>query len=236
MPHSDMRFRTAPALPVLQHRRAQRLAVWNAALWAVGNGLASTTLVVYLARELHAERLGLGIGLIVAAPQIVGLLRLGAPALIERLGGRKPFCLTAFLLSALLLLTLPWVCAGPAPFAQLVAGGIILLWCLYHLFQYLATVGLWSWLADLAPERVRGRFLGRRQRWFMAGEAAAALAAGLFVWKLQQMQPGLPKWLPYGISAGLGAGLMIAALVPLALMPAAGRGSAGRHEGAWRAS
>jgi MFS family permease len=231
-----MRFSTAPALPVHERRRAQRLAVWNAALWAVGNGLASTTLVVYLARELHAERLGLGIGLIVAAPQVVGLLRLGAPALIARLGGRKPFCLAAFFLSALLLLALPWVCTPgrlPSPGWSLAA--LIVLWCLYHLFQYLATVGLWSWLADVAPERVRGRFLGWRQRWFMAGEAAAALAAGSFVWKMQERQPSLPRWLPYGISAGLGAGLMIAALIPLALMPAAGRGSAIRHEGVWRA-
>ena len=122
-----------PALPVSQRRRAQRLAVWNAAVWAIGNGLASTTLVVYLARELHAERLGLGIGLMVAAPQISGLLRLGAPALIERLGSRKRFCLASFLLSALLLLALPWLCAPerlPTPGWSLAA--LISLWCLYH--------------------------------------------------------------------------------------------------------
>ncbi len=122
-----------------------------------------------------------------AAPQITGLLRLGAPALIERLGGRKRFCLAAFLLSALLLLVLPWVCAPgrlPSPGWSLAA--LILLWCLYHLFQYLATVGLWSWLADVAPQPVRGRFLGWRERWFVAGEAAAAIAAGLFVWGVQQ--------------------------------------------------
>ena len=96
-------------------------------------------------------------------------------------------------------------------------------------------MGLWSWLADVAPQPVRGRFLGWRERWFVAGEAAAAIAAGLFVWRVQQTQPGLPKWIPYGVAAGLGAGLMIAALVPLLLMPAVNRGPVCRHEGAWRA-
>ena len=98
-------------LPIALSRRARRLAVWNAAVWAIGNGLASTTLVIYLARELHAERLGLGISFIVAAPQIAGLLRLGAPAMIDRLGDRKRFCIAAFFFGALLLSVLPWVCA-----------------------------------------------------------------------------------------------------------------------------
>jgi MFS family permease len=223
-------------LSVSQCRRARRLAVWNGAIWAIGNGLASTTLVIYLARELHVERLGLGIGLIVAAPQITGLLRLGAPALIERLGGRKRFCLAGFLLSALLLLVLPWVCApGRLPSSGWSLAALVLLWCFYHLFQYLATVGLWSWLADVAPLPIRGRFFGWRERWFMAGEALAAITAGLFVWKVQQVYPELPKWIPYGIAAGLGAGFMLAALIPLFLMPAVSREPVRRHQDNWRA-
>ncbi len=231
-----MRPTAGLGLSVSKRRRAQRLAVWNGAVWAIGNGLASTTLVVYLARELHAERLGLGISLIVAAPQIAGLLQLGAPALIERLGDRKRFCLATFLLSALLLLVLPWICAPgrlPSPGWSLAA--LILLWCAYHLFQYLAMVGLWSWLADVAPRPIRGRFLGWRQRWLMAGEAAAAIAAGLLVWEVHQTYPSLPKWIPYGVAGGIGAGFMIAALLPLMLMPAVSRGPIPRHEGTWRA-
>ena len=132
-----------PGLPIFRRRRTRRLAVWNGVVWAVGNGLASTTLVIYLARELHSERLGLGISLIVAAPHIAGLLRVGAPALIDRLGDRKRFCLTSFLTSALLLLALPWVCAPgrlPSPGWSLAA--LIVFWCLYHLLQYLGMVAL----------------------------------------------------------------------------------------------
>lgn len=51
-------------------RRAIRRSYLNAILWALGNGLASTTLVVYLALELGAA--GLGISLLLAAPALVG--------------------------------------------------------------------------------------------------------------------------------------------------------------------
>lgn len=132
-----MNLADGPTFDLSQRRRARRLAVWNAAVWAIGNGLASTTLVVYLAKELHAERPGLSIGLLVAMPQIVGLLRIVTPLLIDRLGGRKRFCLTTFLLSGLLLLVLPWVCMPnrlPLPGWSLAA--LILLWCLYHLICY----------------------------------------------------------------------------------------------------
>lgn len=207
-------------LPIFQRRRARRLAVWNGAVWAIGNGLAGTTLVIYLARELYAEQLGLIVGLIVAAPRIAGLLRLGAPAVIERIGDRKRFCVACFLFGALMLSVLPWVCAPgrlPTPVWSLVA--LIVLWCLYHLMQYLGTVALWSWLADVAPTRIRGRFLGLRERWMVAGTAAAAIDVGLFIWGVSRIYPELPAWIPYGIAAGLGAAFMIAALVPLCLMP-----------------
>lgn len=223
--------RTSEPKPLFHCRRARRLAVWNAAVWAIGNGLASTTLVIYLAKELHAGWLGLGISLMVAAPQMAGLLRLGAPALIARMGGRKPFCIATFFTGAVLLATLPWVCAPgrlPSPGWSLVA--LIVLWCLYHLLQYLGMVALWSWLADLAPLRIRGRFLGWRNRWLVAGEAAAAIVAGLFVWGASRTWPTLPAWIPYAVLASLGAGFMVASLVPLVLMPSvAGQPAGGQH-------
>ena len=192
------------------------MAIWNGGIWAVGNGLASTTLVIYLAKQLQAERLGLGISLIVAAPHVAGLLRLGAPAMIRRLGNRKWFCIAAFLLRALFLLALPLTCApGRLPTPGWSLAALIVLWCMYHLLQYVGMVALWSWLADVAALRIRGRFFGRQQRWMVACEAAAAIAAGLFVYRVSQAYPELPAWIPYGIMAGLGAGFMIASLVDL---------------------
>ena len=209
-------------LTVRRRRRARRLAYWNGAVWAIGNGLASTTLIVYLALDLGAERVGLSIGLILAARHVVGLLRMGAPAMIGRIAGRKRFCIGAYLVATLVLLAIPLAAApGRLPSAAASLWALVALWCVYHLLQYIGTVALWSWMADLVSVRVRGRFLGRRQRWIVAGEAAAMLAGGLFVWGWHGLHPDSPRWVAYLIPATLGACSMIAALVPLALIPAA---------------
>jgi len=212
--------RLSDPLPLVARRRGRRLAYWNGGLWAVGNGLASTLLVVYLALELDAPGLGLGVGLILAAPNLAGVLRLAAPALVEKLGDRKRFCGGTFLFSALLLAGLP-VLAAPGflatPGASLAA--LVSLWCAYHLFQYLGTIALWSWLADLVPLGIRGRFIGRRERWMVLGQAGGMLGAGLYAWGWHAMYPGRPHWVAYVPALVLGVGFMLSALVPLVHMP-----------------
>lgn len=213
---------------ILHRRKARRLAVWNGAVWAIGNGLVSTTLIIYWAKELHATWIGLGIGLIGAAPQIVGLLRLGAPAMIARLADRKRFCIMAFLLSILPLAGIPFLGKpGLLPSPSWSLATLILLWCLHQLLQYLGMVALWSWLADAAPTRIRGRFLGWRQRWMMAGTAVAVVIAGVATTNATDPSPyiretfrAFPIWACYGIIAVLGAAFLLAALVPLEQMPA----------------
>ena len=197
---------------------------WNAAIWALGNGLVSSTLIIYLAIELGARRTGLGVAMIRAMPQLIGTLRLGAPALIGRLAGRKSFCIGAYALSGLVLLALPWG-AAPGRFASADASMAILvvLWGVYHLLEQLGTVALWSWLADLVPQRIRGRFLGRRDRWLLTGQMLGMAASGLFTYAwTRRLYPDQPHraWIGYAISAAIGAGMLVAAVVPLARVPA----------------
>jgi MFS family permease len=208
-------------LSAADRRRAWILCYWNIALWATGNGLTSSTLVIYLALELNAPGIGLGISLILAARYIVGVLRLGAPLLIGRTADRKTFCVAAYLLSAVFLFALPLLAApGILPSAGISLGMLVALWTLYHLMQYLGTIALFSWLADIAPLRIRGRFFGNRERYLVAGEAVGALACGLFsyCWIAVYSQT---KWIGYAASAGVGACFMIAAIVPLMKMPRA---------------
>ena len=206
---------------ILRRRRARRLAYWNGAVWAIGNGLASSMLIVYLAMELGVPRIGLAISFILAAPRIAGLLRMAAPLLIGRLGNRKRFCLGMYLASGLVLLGLPFAASptrAPSPGASLVA--LVILWCSYHLLEYLGTLAQWSWLADLVPMAVRGRFIGRRERWMVSGQAVAMLSGGLFTWGWHYLHPAFPKWITYAILAVLGACFMIASVVPLFRIPA----------------
>ena len=139
-----------PRLRAAEIRGAMRLANANAGLWAIGNGLISTLLVIYLAADVGAE--GLAIGLILAAPRFAGVLRLGVPALVARLQRRKAICMTAYAASAVVLCAVPVVTVtaqhvSPSPALAL----LVAAWCVYHLLEYVGTVALWSWLGDLTP-------------------------------------------------------------------------------------
>jgi MFS family permease len=213
---------------VRERRRARKLAVWNGAVWSIGNGLVSSTLIIYWAREIGAVWIGLGIGLLAAVPRIVGLLQLAAPAMIGRLADRKRFCIAAYLLSALVPAAIPALCR-PDPFRSPGRSLVILivLWSLHQLLQYLGTVALWSWLADAARARIRGRFLGWRQRWVIAGTAAAVILAGMATANardpnqfMREINRPLPTWGYYIFPLALGVFFQLAALAPLRLMPA----------------
>jgi MFS family permease len=186
----------------------------------VGNGLTSTTLVFYLARQLGAE--GLAVGLIVAAPQIAGLLRMAAPVVIDRLVDRKRFCMGCYVASGLVLIALP-IASMPGALPSLAASlsALVALWCVYHLFEYLATVALWSWLADLTPARIRGRYIGRRERWLTLARIVGMGAAGLFADRWKADHPSQPDrwWIGYAVPAVAGAVMLIVAVVPLVLVP-----------------
>lgn len=191
----------------------------NAALWAVGNGLVSSTLVVYLALDLGAA--GLAISLILAAPRFAGVMRLGVPALIAALGCRKLVCIVSYAASTLVLLlvpavTLPQLRDSPGAGIAL----LILAWCIYHLLEYVGGVALWSWLGDIMPRRIRGRLLGRREQWKVGGRTVGmAISFGLAIcWRW--LLPDAARWQPLALSATAGAALMLAAIVPLICMPA----------------
>lgn len=151
-------------------------AYFNALLWGVGNGLASMTLIIYWARHLDAD--GQTVSWLLAAPSLVGLLRLATPLLVARLGSRKRFCIRYFLAAAVVLAVLPvlaspeWLTSVPHTLA-----GITLVWVTYHLLEFMAAVAFWSWLGDLAPRRIRGAFLGKRQAFMNVGKIVGTLAA-----------------------------------------------------------
>jgi MFS family permease len=214
-------------------RRAMRLANANAALWATGNGLVSTGLVTYLATTWGAQ--GLAISLILAAPRFAGLLRLVVPALMAGLRQRKGICLAGFVVSAVVLCTIPAAAIGKERISQSAAlTALVAAWCLYHLFEYIAAVALWSWLGDLTPRRIRGRLLGYRERWLVAGRVvglvtSAALAA-IWGW----LSPNSGRWQPLAISATAGAAFMALAIAPLWLMPAAQHTPSAIPSAPWR--
>jgi MFS family permease len=211
----------ASPLPRPVRRRSLVAAYANAALWGVGSGLASTTLITYLARAHGAA--GTAISWILAAPALVGLLRLAAPLWLERVGSRRRFGVAMFLASAAVLASVPVLAlAGVLPTGR---SGVIALgaaWAGYQLLESFGVVALWSWLGDLAPRRVRGRFLGRREAWLNAGVVVGSVAAigvtAMFDMWSPQFGAGVMQRRAYAACAVAGAAaLAVAALSLLAM-------------------
>ncbi len=203
-------------------RRAIRLSYASAMLWAGGNALSSGLLLIYWARDLDASYFQLG--LLQAAPALVGLLRLGTPALIAWLGSSKRVCLGFSVVAyALLALVPPLVMSGEASdSASSVWSPLILLLallCVHQVVEQIATVALFSWLGDLVPRRVRGRYFARRNILQLSVLIPTFLASGWAIDTLRNRYPEPRGWV-YAAAVALGAGLLLAALVPLAFMPA----------------
>ena len=220
-------------------RRGIRLTYLNALLWALGNGLASTTLVIFLALELGAQ--GVALSWIVASPKFAGMMRLVTPSLIAWLAkqgwqGRKLVCLCGYFLSTIALIFVPISAMGVGTWDH--GGGLVILilaWCLYHLLEYTGTIAYWSWLGDLYPRPLASRLIGRREGFLTFGRV---LGIGLSLmlattWNFV-VDKEAARWIPLAASAAVGAGLMLLSAIPLLWVPAMSNRSSAVPEAPWK--
>jgi MFS family permease len=197
----------------------------NGALWGLGNGLVSSSLVVYLAGNYGAK--GLAVSLILATPRLVGVLRLATPFLMDWVGNRRRFAVQTFLASAAILLVLPVVSAPsvlPTPAASLAA--LVICWTCYHLCEFLGVIALWSWIGDAVPRRVRGRFIGKRAALMNTFQVAGMIAGAVSTsfWQQHTVATNQPAngWLGYAACVSCGAMLFALATLPLLSVPNVG--------------
>lgn len=198
-------------------RRALRNGVINGALWYAGNALTTGTLVIYLALDLGAR--GTTLSLILALPALAGVLRLGTPALIARWQSVKCACLVPLLGSYVVLCLLPLLIAAPP---HLALAGLIAILCVHQTLEYVGSVALWTWLGELVPRPIRGRYFSRRQMWQLGVAIPTLLASGLFADTWHEAFPGASsRWAlgAYTIPFGVGCLLLLASLWPLMAMP-----------------
>lgn len=211
-PCQELRLPVAPTGPAILWQ-----AHLNAFVWGLGNGLVSTTLASYLARQLGAE--GLVFGLIFASQNIGGGLRLFTPWILQWVGSRKWFAVAAFTLSCLLLIALPAICVpGHEADRSFKLQAFVALWGGWHLAMFVGMIALWSWMSDLVQSKIRGRFIGIRQSWLMAGQIAGIMLAAAFSAWLLSWDPN-NKWQSYAWPAVAGGWCMLVAVLPLVWMP-----------------
>lgn len=191
-------------------------------LWSIGNGLTTGALVVYLAKDLGAS--GRQIGFLLAAPALVGVLRLFTPAIIGIFGTAKRTCLALSFVSYLLIWILPAVAIEELVPRGIALSLLVTLLCAHQLLESTALAALWAWLADVVPRQVRGRYFARRQILQLVVLIPTILLSGWFAdsWRDKYGKSDPQKMLlGYAIPNSVGAAALMVSLVPLLAMPAA---------------
>lgn len=135
---------------------------------------------------LFATQLGLSefqFGLLSAMPFGAALLSLPAASLTDRTGQRKRIFLISLYINRLLWIVIgavpTWLIWRYGPDASALAIAIFLFSSfLMHSGQAIGSPAWVSWMADVVPDRVRGRYFARRRQWGIVTAIPAAWVAG----------------------------------------------------------
>ena len=211
-------------------RRIRRAACWSALFWGLGSSLFSLHLLRYLVRDLcHGQpfaQVSATIAWIIAAPRLIGVFRLFTPGLIDAVGHRKRFCIGCLLAAPVVLSGLPLLLptlirqSHESSHLRLTLVVLVAFWCLHHLIEYLGSVALMSWYGDLVPQRVRGRFFGRREAWMIAGMTVGMISLAVYsYYVIDRMPIGVAKWEGYLPPAWIGLGFLFLSSLPLTVIP-----------------
>lgn len=132
-------------------------------------------------------------GLLAAMPYLGTFFQLAGSWWVERHGGRKRVFVIALLtqrLTWLAIATLPWLVAPGSLAAVLVVLGLV---ALHATGGAVGTPAWTSWMADVIPTRVRGRYFGRRTQMGMMTLIPLALLAGWLLHSARVEQIALPR-------------------------------------------
>ncbi len=126
-----------------------------------------------------------GIGILSAMPKLAGtLVQPAVGPIIKKLGGRKRMCVATSALSRLLLLVLvllPFVFGPIFPDGQLAILVLIIILSLHQLFASSSITAWASWIGNIVPEKMRGKFFGRRGAYVGAAGFLTTLLGGLIL-------------------------------------------------------
>lgn len=162
--------------------RAQAAARANLAgalgmVWASFGAPGSVLLTLFLQEWLHAAKWQ--IGLVMTMTFLGPTFEPPGAYLVERFGRRRALFIVTFLINRcafLALAILPLLGSSPACL-NLGIGVVLAVVGLTRVAAHLGTPAWWSWMADLVPDRCRGRFFGCRNRWASAVTALSFVIA-----------------------------------------------------------
>ncbi len=198
-----------------QIERTMRLSVWEGTAWAIMVGLGETYFIADAVR-LHASALELALTITLPLA-LAGAGPLTVVAFLGRRIRRKPLVMFSALAQALVLVALSVV----EHFGASTPARLILMVCLYQIMGQGAGTAWSSWIGDLVPAAVRGRYFGRRNRGVYAGTCAGLVCGGLILQWLEPTAAGASSpmigGLGFELAFLLAAGFRIASAILLAL-------------------
>lgn len=178
---------SAPAWPLRKSMGVVTLAWVFGAVWM--NATTGTPLTLF-AQELGASNFQYG--LLTALPFVASLVSLPASLLIERTGRRKGVFLGGLYLQRVMWFPIAlaplWLLnrLGPAGSGHATALLLGLMFLMYAAGAFGGPAWV-SWMSDVVPERLRGRYFSRRRQWGNLSAVPAALLAG---WLLDRLAAG----------------------------------------------
>jgi MFS family permease len=152
-------------------------------VWATAIGGAPFSL---FARYLGATEFQIGV--LAALPFLASLVSMPASVWTERTGARKKIFLGGLYLQRALWIPIAliplWLFRRGSGGAAV--GVFMMLILLMHSVGAVGGPGWLSWMADIVPERVRGKYFSRRRQWGILSAIPTALAVG---WVLDHLVP-----------------------------------------------
>lgn len=182
----SLRSAKSASRPSTPLRRSLRASVVEGLLAEAFGACAGGAIITGWA--LYLECSPVELGLLGALPFLAQLMQLPGAWLTTRLGARRSALLTVALSrqAFLPLVILPFVPLMP----ELKRAVLIALAAAHHALGILCNNAWVTWMGDLVPERVRGRYFGRRTALTTLGAVLATLIAGTFLDKARGS--GLP--------------------------------------------
>jgi MFS family permease len=158
----EMDLRSLPFLK--ENASPKRRSMWYVTVaWffgAVWMYITTGAVLTQYAKSLHVSEFGFG--LLASLPYLGALMQLPSSYFLERYGHRKSVFIICNLIHRLAWLgiaVIPWVL--PESMGAMTMLGMI---AMSYMFSHLATPAWVSWMADLVPTRIRGRYFSRRNQ------------------------------------------------------------------------
>ncbi len=166
--------------------RGLRALTWEGIASTGFSSLTTSTFLVAFALALGADNFQIGV--LASLPFITDLLQLPAVWLVEKVRRRKAIVLIPWLVSQLV-----WIPIAFIPVVMNIPGKgaismLLGLMAVRGVLNSLANCGWSSWLRDLVPQHILGRYFARRESLATALAVVLGLSAGYFLdrWGLGQ--------------------------------------------------